>query len=177
MLRFGCIGLMIGMLGCAGGGADPGLYARPEATTPGAASPQLRADGWFEHSLEGVAESDICLITAHALDDQEVSWLWIRLDLAVEAVVRVSGPGSLEIRLRRGDRTWTVRDLGLHVPLQSDGNTYLNSEIGPITIRAGHGLEDNGVGVRFLARLPKIDVTDVTVVSVTEVAGAWRLRP
>ena len=114
---------------------------------------------------------------AAALEDTEGSWLWMHLDLDERTVVRVAGPGALEVTLRQGDRTWSVRDLGLHVPLHRDGNAYLNSETGPVTIRSHHGLACDDDGVRFLARLPKVDAATVEAVAVTAVAGRWTRRP
>ncbi len=166
-------------VGCAGGAAD--VVPVDDAGADASIVPDCipRPAGWLEHSLEDWSpdEAESCLVLAGALSDESGSWLWVHVDLAEGAVVRVDGPGCLEATLRDGDRTWTVRDLGLHVPLHRDGNAYLNSQGGPITIRAHHGLAADRRGVRFLARLPRVDADRVEVVGLTPVAGSWCLRP
>ena len=168
--------IIVGTVGCAGTGAESGAdCADPTA----AAHEPLRVDGWLGDVLAARPDldPDSCLVFAHALADDGASWLCLRLDLADGAVVRVDGPGAVEVRLRDGDRSWSVRDLGLHVPLHGDGNTYLNSERGPITIRDAHGLDDGGRGVCFLARLPRCDVGATEVESIETVAGVWLHKP
>jgi len=181
MRRLAWILITIGLTGCAGRGAAPGVrVASVVENGKGAAhEPGLIADGWLPGVLAQWPEidADSCLVLAHALADTDASWLCVRLDLAVASVVRVGGAGALDVHLRQGDRSWTVRDLGLHVPLHGDGNTYLNSEQGPITIRDGHGLDDERGDVCFLARLPQCDVEAVEVEAVTAVAGVWTWRP
>ena len=137
---------------------------------------RLLAGPWLDTDLGGDASTrpQECRMLVDARSDTTRSWLWVSLDFPAGSVVRVLGTGALLIVYREGTEVRKVLDHGIHVSLEADANSYLNSAGGPFTIRKQHIDAAAASPGALLVGLPRIRSDDVAVLEVRPVPRRWQ---
>ncbi len=174
--------LLVGLLGCA-----PTASTREpsDRLTPGGFFDAEKVQRFFadvHNEMGGAAGNPMYASDRFAMrkaafgERDDSSWLWCGLSMAPGDTAWISRLGSFEVTVKIGDKTHTLRDLGVLVALDPDERSFLDSAYHPLLLTSDltRGSDPGSSRIPLLIRLPKFEINRSRPVSIRPVPGPWR---